>query len=104
PRRIPVELRAREHPGVARRQILVDARRRGLPEARAADVDVEEAFLGIVARAAAVEVAHAVPETRQLLARERDVGGEARGVERSARHPRARRRAALLVVGGPGAG
>ena len=101
PRRIPVELRAREHPGVPRRQILVDTRRRGLPEARPSDVDVEEAFLGIVARAAAVEVAHAVPEARQLVAREREVGREALGVERAARHRLALRLEALVVVRAP---
>src|SRR5438093_4388424 len=104
PRRIPVELRPREHARVPRREVLVDARRRGFPEAGAADVDVEEALLGVVAGAAASEVADAMPEAREIGAGEGEVGGEALGVERAAGHRPALRLQVLVVVGAPVAG
>src|SRR5206468_2152667 len=78
--------------------------RRGFPEAGAADVDVEEALLGVVAGAAAVEVADAMPEAREVGAGEGEVGGKALGVEGAAGHRPALRLQVLVVVGAPVAG
>src|SRR6185369_17372136 len=100
---VAVVFRAREEARVAAGEVLADARRRLLPEARAADVHVHEGVPAVESGAAAVERADAVPqrlegELRRL--READVGGEALGVHRRARGALE----ALVVVGAPVAG
>jgi hypothetical protein len=60
--RVAVVLRAREETRVSGRQVLLDLRRRRLPEAWPADIEMEKSVLLVVARAAALELPDLEPE------------------------------------------